>query len=94
MNQRSLPVTVEFLGNALDDVTCQRGFDSLIGRQQEMASIQPNQSVSLCFGNGPGSGAALAAVVSVLVEVPVMLLVCAFCNRTRHWFDEAQPGAA
>ncbi len=38
---------------------------------------------------GPGSGAALATVVGVLVEVPVMLSVCAFCNRTRHWFEEA-----
>src|SRR5512134_2490409 len=35
---------------------------------------------------GPGSGAALATVVGVLVEVPVMLSVCAYCNRTRHWF--------
>jgi len=35
---------------------------------------------------GPDSGAALATVVGVLVEVPVMLSVCAFCNRTRHWF--------
>jgi ACR3 family arsenite efflux pump ArsB len=24
----------------------------------------------------------------VLVEVPVMLSVCAFCNRTRGWFPE------
>jgi ACR3 family arsenite transporter len=36
---------------------------------------------------GPGSGAALATVVGVLVEVPVMLSVCAACNRTRHWFS-------
>ncbi len=35
---------------------------------------------------GPGSGAALATVVGVLVEVPVMLSVCAFCNRTKGWF--------
>ena len=35
---------------------------------------------------GPESGAALATVVGVLVEVPVMLSVCAFCNRTRGWF--------
>jgi ACR3 family arsenite transporter len=35
---------------------------------------------------GPYSGAALATVVGVLVEVPVMLSVCRFCNRTRHWF--------
>ncbi len=35
---------------------------------------------------GPGSGAALATVVGVLIEVPVMLSVCSICNRTRHWF--------
>ena len=35
---------------------------------------------------GPGSGAALATVVGVLVEVPVMLSVCGVCNRTRGWF--------
>jgi ACR3 family arsenite transporter len=35
---------------------------------------------------GPDSGAALATVVGVLVEVPVMLSVCSVCNRTRHWF--------
>lgn len=35
---------------------------------------------------GPESGAALACVVGVLVEVPVMLSVCSFCNRTRNWF--------
>lgn len=40
---------------------------------------------------GPGSGAALATVVGVLVEVPVMLSVCAFCNRTRHWFPKEDP---
>jgi arsenite transporter len=35
---------------------------------------------------GPESGAALATLVGVLVEVPVMLSVCAVCNRTRQWF--------
>ncbi|MCZ0812241.1 MAG: ACR3 family arsenite efflux transporter [Pseudomonadota bacterium] len=38
---------------------------------------------------GLGSGAALATVVGVLVEVPVMLSLVAFANRTRHWFPEA-----
>ncbi|WP_298444334.1 ACR3 family arsenite efflux transporter [uncultured Ferrimonas sp.] len=38
---------------------------------------------------GLHSGAALATVVGVLVEVPVMLSLVAFANRTRHWF--AQP---
>jgi ACR3 family arsenite transporter len=48
---------------------------------------------------GPGSGAALATVVGVLVEVPVMLSVCHVCVATRGWFDlgpastAAAPGA-
>lgn len=37
---------------------------------------------------GLQSGAALATVVGVLVEVPVMLSLVAFANRTRHWFSE------
>ncbi len=40
---------------------------------------------------GPESGAALATVVGVLIEVPVMLSVCAVCVRTRHWFPAATP---
>lgn len=40
---------------------------------------------------GPESGAALATVVGVLVEVPVMLSVCSVCNRTRHWFPAEEP---
>ena len=35
---------------------------------------------------GLNSGAALATVVGVLVEVPVMLSLVAIANRTRHWF--------
>jgi ACR3 family arsenite transporter len=38
---------------------------------------------------GPGSGAALACVVGVLVEVPVMLSVCKICNRSRGWYQRA-----
>lgn len=37
---------------------------------------------------GLNSGAALATVVGVLVEVPVMLSLVALANRTRHWFPE------
>jgi ACR3 family arsenite transporter len=40
---------------------------------------------------GLHSGAALATVVGVLVEVPVMLSLCYFANRTRGWFE---PGVA
>ncbi|MCJ7798981.1 MAG: ACR3 family arsenite efflux transporter [Polaromonas sp.] len=39
---------------------------------------------------GLHSGAALATVVGVLVEVPVMLSLVAIINRTQHWF-EAHP---
>jgi ACR3 family arsenite transporter len=37
---------------------------------------------------GLHSGAALATVVGVLVEVPVMLSLVAIVNRTKHWFNE------
>lgn len=38
---------------------------------------------------GLQSGAALATVVGVLVEVPVMLTLVAFANKTRHWFPSS-----
>ncbi len=43
---------------------------------------------------GLNSGAALATVVGVLVEVPVMLSLVAFANRTRGWFAEETGAAA
>ena len=39
---------------------------------------------------GLNSGAALATVVGVLVEVPVMLSLVAFANRTAGWFDRPE----
>ncbi|QOC23098.1 hypothetical protein IC757_02755 [Wenzhouxiangella sp. AB-CW3] len=50
VNRRSTPVKLEFLDGALDDVVCQSGFSSLLRRQQESATIKPNESASLCFG--------------------------------------------
>jgi ACR3 family arsenite transporter len=35
---------------------------------------------------GLASGAALATVVGVLIEVPVMLMLVRICLRTQHWF--------
>ena len=35
---------------------------------------------------GLQSGAALATVVGVLIEVPVMLLLVKICLRSRSWF--------
>ncbi|MGK6319007.1 ACR3 family arsenite efflux transporter [Sphingomonas sp. DT-204] len=40
---------------------------------------------------GLNSGAALATVVGVLVEVPVMLSVVAIVKRTRGWYERAAP---
>jgi ACR3 family arsenite transporter len=36
---------------------------------------------------GLSSGAALATVVGVLIEVPVMLMLVRVCLKTRHWFS-------
>jgi ACR3 family arsenite transporter len=38
---------------------------------------------------GADSPAALATVVGVLVEVPVMLSVCKVCNESRGWYQQA-----
>ncbi len=44
---------------------------------------------------GFNSGAALATVVGVLIEVPVMLTVVAIVNRSRGWYERgAKVGAA
>ena len=36
---------------------------------------------------GLSSGAALATVVGVLIEVPVMLMLVKFCLKTQDWFE-------
>jgi len=41
---------------------------------------------------GLQSGAALATVVGVLVEVPLMLALVRIANKTRHHFPAAEPG--
>jgi ACR3 family arsenite transporter len=39
---------------------------------------------------GLSSGAALATVVGVLIEVPVMLMLVKICLKTTHWFKQAE----
>ena len=39
---------------------------------------------------GLSSGAALATVVGVLIEVPVMLMLVGFCKKNRDWFDHSE----
>ena len=43
---------------------------------------------------GLSSGAALATVVGVLIEVPVMLMLVRFCLRTEGWFAPAPDTSA
>jgi ACR3 family arsenite transporter len=44
---------------------------------------------------GLSSGAALATVVGVLIEVPVMLMLVKICLKTDHWFSRSvKPYAA
>ncbi len=43
---------------------------------------------------GLNSGAALATVVGVLIEVPVMLLLVEFCRRTANWFPRSPEKAS
>ncbi len=40
---------------------------------------------------GLSSGAALATVVGVLIEVPVMLMLVRICLKTTHWFTHNGP---
>ena len=40
---------------------------------------------------GLSSGAALATVVGVLIEVPLMLMLVRFCVRTQNWFPREDP---
>jgi ACR3 family arsenite transporter len=54
-----------------------------MGLFERYLSVWVSLAISLF---GLPSGAALATVVGVLVEVPVMLSLVWFVNRTRHWF--------
>jgi plastocyanin len=54
INERSSPVTVEFLEGALDSVSCEEGFSrrsltNLRGAREESTTIRPMDSASLCF---------------------------------------------
>jgi ACR3 family arsenite transporter len=75
------------LNRRLGVAHCIAGPSSLIGASN-FFELAVATAISLF---GFHSGAALATVVGVLVEVPVMLLVVGVVNRSRHWY-ETQPG--
>ncbi len=73
-----------WLNRRLGEEWCVAGPSSLIGASN-FFELAVAAAISLF---GFESGAALATVVGVLVEVPVMLSVVAIVRRTRHWYEQ------
>ncbi|WP_244624361.1 ACR3 family arsenite efflux transporter [Sphingomonas sp. So64.6b] len=72
-----------WLNRATGEAHCVAGPSALIG-----ASNFFELAVAAAIGLfGLRSGAALATVVGVLIEVPVMLSVVAIVNRSRTWYE-------
>jgi ACR3 family arsenite transporter len=72
------------LNKRLGVAHCVAGPSALIGASN-FFELAVAAAISLF---GFHSGAALATVVGVLIEVPVMLSVVAIVNRTEHWYEE------
>lgn len=92
----SVPILIQVLFNAglaywLNRVVrsphCVAGPSALIGASN-FFELAVATAIALF---GFHSGAALATVVGVLIEVPVMLLAVHMVNRTRDWYEHA-PG--
>ena len=75
------------LNRKLGVAHCVAGPSSLIGASN-FFELAVATAISLF---GFQSGAALATVVGVLIEVPVMLLVVAVVNRTQRWYEADNP---
>ncbi len=75
------------LNRALRSPHCVAGPSALIGASN-FFELAVATAIALF---GFESGAALATVVGVLIEVPVMLAVAGIVNRSRAWY-EARPG--
>ncbi|WP_213777066.1 ACR3 family arsenite efflux transporter [Caballeronia sp. dw_276] len=71
------------LNRRLGVAHCVAGPSSLIGASN-FFELSVATAISLF---GFHSGAALATVVGVLIEVPVMLLVVSIVNRSQHWYE-------
>ena len=90
----AIPIIIQVYFNASITYGLMRAFGAPYGIAAPGALIGASNFFELAVATaialfGPESGAALATVVGVLVEVPVMLTVCAACNRTRGWFAPA-----
>ena len=78
------------LNRAVRSPHCIAGPSALIGASN-FFELAVATAISLF---GFESGAALATVVGVLIEVPVMLVAVGIVNRTRSWYErrEGIPG--
>ncbi len=74
------------LNRAFGEAHCVAGPSALIGASN-FFELAVAAAISLF---GLESGAALATVVGVLVEVPVMLSVVFVVNRTRRWYEQGR----
>jgi ACR3 family arsenite transporter len=74
-----------FLNRAAGEAHCVAGPSALIGASN-FFELAVAAAISLF---GFNSGAALATVVGVLIEVPVMLSVVKIVNATRDWYEAA-----
>lgn len=78
-----------WLNKKLGVAHCVAGPSALIGASN-FFELAVATAISLF---GLNSGAALATVVGVLIEVPVMLAVVAVVNKTKHWYECSLPAA-
>jgi ACR3 family arsenite transporter len=76
------------LNRAAGEAHCVAGPSALIGASN-FFELAVAAAISLF---GFSSGAALATVVGVLIEVPVMLSVVAIVNRSRAWYERRAAG--
>jgi arsenite transporter len=74
------------LNRASGEAHCVAGPSALIGASN-FFELAVAAAISLF---GVTSGAALATVVGVLIEVPVMLAVVAIVNRSREWYESGR----
>jgi ACR3 family arsenite transporter len=78
-----------WLNRRVGEVHCVAGPSALIGASN-FFELAVAAAISLF---GFESGAALATVVGVLIEVPVMLSVVALVKRTRSWYEAKESPA-
>lgn len=90
----AVPITIQVLFNAtlayglnraVGSPHCVAGPSALIGASN-FFELAVATAVALF---GFASGAALATVVGVLIEVPVMLLATRLVNRSRRWYESS-----